>query len=264
MTSFKNLLGGFTPRFIRKIICRLGNFYSTIEDFGPLRFPSQELAFRTLKMHGWSPKGCIDIGAYHGEWAKMFRQLFPQAAVLMIEAQDSKRSKLETACAELGPGVEYATALLGADDGIEVEFAEMETGSSVYAETSHVQRLTAKKRLTTLDTLLERHPAYLSADCMKIDTQGYELEVLKGCPRLLKTVDVVLLEVSLLPVNAGCPLFAEVVAFMTANGFQLFDFCSQIRRRDGVLWQTDLLFLRTNGSIRIDPRLTAQNWGPEA
>lgn len=264
MTSFKSVLGSCTPRFIRKSICRLGNFYSSIEDFGPLRFPSQELAFRTLKTHGWTPKACIDIGAYHGEWAAMFRQLFPQAAVLMVEAQDSKRPKLQKACAKLGPGVEYATALLGAVDGTEVAFAEMETGSSVYAETSFVQRQTIKKRLTTLDSLLDQHPAFQKADCLKIDTQGYELEVLKGCPQLLKTLDAVLLEVSLLPVNAGCPLFAEVVAFMAAHGYQLFDFCSQIRRRDGVLWQTDLLFTRTGGSIRIDPRLTPENWGPAA
>lgn len=262
MSSLKSLVAAWTPRFIRKGICRLGNFYSAIEDFGPLRFPSQELAFRTLKTHGWAPKACIDIGAYHGEWAAMFRELFPHAKVLMIEAQESKRSKLEVACKELEPGVEYAMALLGAVDGAEVEFAEMETGSSVYAETSYVHRQAIKKRLTTLDTLLDKHQSFQKADCLKIDTQGYELEVLKGCPRLLKTLDAVLLEVSLLPVNAGCPLFAEVVAFMTANGYKLFDFCSQIRRRDGVLWQTDLLFIRVAGAIRIDPRLTPENWGP--
>lgn len=264
MTPIRHLLAKYTPRFMRRAVCRLGDFYSALEVLGPPRFPSQELAFRTLRSGGWSPKACIDVGAYHGEWAAMFFDVFPQSAVLMIEAQKSKQSKLEIARKRLGAGAEYAIALLGAANAAEVEFAEMETGSSVYAEMSHVQRQTTRKTLITLDTLLDQHPQFLMANCLKVDTQGYELEVLRGCPRLLKVLDVVLLEASLLPVNAGCPLFAEVVLFMAEKGYKLFDFCSQIRRRDGVLWQTDLLFIRTAGSIRIDPRLTPENWGSAA
>lgn len=264
MTFLKRSLTAFTPRIVRKNICRLGNFFATIEDFGPPRFPSQELSFRTLRTHGWSPKACIDVGAYHGEWATMFRGMFPQSQVLMLEAQEGKRPRLEATCRELGSGVSFDIALLGSVDGREVEFSEMETGSSVFAETSHVQRQAVTRKLTTLDTLLQRHPSFSDANCLKLDTQGYELEVLKGASRLLTTLDAVLMEVSLLQVNAGCPLFAEVVSFMTSHDFVVFDFCSQIRRRDGVLWQTDLLFIRRNGAIHIDPRLTPANWGPAA
>jgi hypothetical protein len=69
------------------------------------------------------------------------------------------------------------------------------------------------------------------------------------------------MEVSLVPVNSGCPLFAEVVAFLGEHGFAVFDFCSQVRRRDGVLWQTDLLFLRANSLFAPKPELTRENWG---
>src|SRR5438105_15588252 len=95
---------------------------------------------------------------------------------------------------------------------------------------------------------------------LKLDVQCFELEVLKGASSILKQAEVVLLEVSLVPINAGCPLFAEVIAALDRNGFQLFDFCSQVRRTDGVLWQTDLLFLRQGSRYLPEPRLTKENW----
>jgi hypothetical protein len=35
---------------------------------------------------GWAPKSYIDVGAYEGQWAAMFRSIFPEAQVLMVEA----------------------------------------------------------------------------------------------------------------------------------------------------------------------------------
>jgi hypothetical protein len=69
------------------------------------------------------------------------------------------------------------------------------------------------------------------------------------------------LEASLVPINQGCPLIAEVMAFMSAAGFNLFDFCSQTRRRDGVLWQTDLMFLREGAAFSPPATLSRDNWG---
>lgn len=203
---------------------------------------------------------CIDVGAYHGEWAGMFLDIFPDSRVLMIEAQEAKRPILERAVAGSRGRVALEVALLGAERGREVEFSEMETGSSVFPEASHFPRTVVRKPLTTLDHLLAECAGWGSPQCIKLDTQGYELEVLKGGRRTLSTVDVVLMEVSLVQINDGCPLLADVVAFMHEAGFRPFDFCSQIRRRDGVLWQTDLLFIRREGAIQIDPRLTPDNW----
>jgi hypothetical protein len=84
--------------------------------------------------------------------------------------------------------------------------------------------------------------------------------VLKGAKKTLQHTDVVILEVSFVQINQGCPLFDEVLAFMTEAGFRPFDICSQYRRRDGVLWQADVLFIRIGGSVTIDPRLTPKTW----
>lgn len=191
----------------------------------------------------------------------MFLRIFPDSRVFMVEAQESKRTVLEQAAAAAGKRMEFDIALLGARDGAEVDFSEMETGSSVFAESSHFPRSVVRRRLTTLDQLLAGRGDFQRPQCLKLDTQGYELEVLRGARKTLATADVVLMEVSLLQINAGCPTFATVIEYMNEAGFAVFDFCSQIRRTDGVLWQTDLMFVRKDGAVRIDPRLTAQTWG---
>jgi FkbM family methyltransferase len=222
-------------------------------------FPSVEASLITLKELGWKPGKCIDVGAYHGEWSKMFSGIFPGSKLLMIEAQDSKREHLSAASGGI-PGAKFEIALLGPEDDIEVQFAEMETGSSVLEESSPFPRSTVTKKLCKLDSLLQRHPEFTAADMLKLDTQGYELEILKGAGNLLANLKAVLLETSLIPINKNAPTFSSVVSFMHERGFELFDFCSQIRRKDGVLWQTDLFFLR-QGAFPIKAELTLETWG---
>ncbi len=85
-------------------------------------------------------------------------------------------------------------------------------------------RLQRELRLTTkpLDAALAEE-SIRGIDFIKIDTEGYELEILKGAPDTLKDVFAVELEVWFNPVFVGAPLFRDVDAFMAAQGFTLFD-----------------------------------------
>jgi FkbM family methyltransferase len=248
-------LRSLAPPAVRE---RVGRFLTA--DLGEISFPSISLSLRTLRDLNFTPGFCVDVGAYRGDWTQLFKSIFPGARVLMIEAQDQKREELMDVARQYGGDVYYENALLGPEAGRLVDFHEMETGSSVLAETSHFSRVTVKKRTQTLDSIVSGQK-YPKVDMLKLDVQGYELEVLKGASETIAQAEAVLLEVSLLSVNAGCPLFSEVVAFMDQRGFRVFDFCSQIRRRDGVLWQTDLLFLRAGSRFAPTPELTPKNWG---
>jgi hypothetical protein len=104
--------------------------------------------------------------------------------------------------------------------------------------------------MDTLDSLIDS--AALQAPLLlKLDVQGFELEVLKGGRRTLKLSEVVIMEVSLLPYNDGAPSFADVVGFMNEEGFVAFDFCGQFRREsDHALFQTDVVFVRRESNLR--------------
>ena len=258
MNRAKLFLREILPLAIRRRILRAGEFFGAGMETGMV-FPSMLGGLRTLRGLGLRPGSCIDIGAYHGEWAVLFREVFPESRVLMVEAQEARRPALEKVMAAQSGMIQLENALLGAEDGKAVLFNEMGTGSSVFAETSPYERNAVTKTTVRLDTLLERRgdPA---PDFLKLDVQGYELEILRGAPKTLAGATAVLMEASLMPVNSGCPLIGEVMAFMSAAGFRLFDFCSQLRRKDGVLWQTDLLFLRADSPVLPKPELTRENW----
>ena len=222
-------------------------------------FPSIESALQTLAALGFRPSFCVDVGAYHGDWTNLCRSVFPDARVMMVEAQEAKKPILEEVVNRSRGLVQVEVALLGAEEGRSVDFTQMETGSSVFEEDSQCPRSKSIRTTRTLDGLLAAAESP-QVDLLKLDVQGYELEVLRGARRVLTQATAVLAEASLVPINSGCPLLAEVVSFMNEAGFRPFDFCSQIRRKDGVLWQTDLLFLKSSSPFLPTPKLTPENW----
>jgi hypothetical protein len=124
----------------------------------------------------------------------------------------------------------------------------MASGSSVLPELTDVPRSLLDLPMTTLDAVV---PAEARNALLKLDVQGYELEVLAGGPRTLAGAAAVLIEVSLLPYNEGAPLLAEVVSYLHARGFLSYDVCGALRRREDLaLWQTDLLFLPEQSRLR--------------
>lgn len=81
-----------------------------------------------------------------------------------------------------------------------------------------------------------------SIDLLKIDVQGYELEVLRGARQVLKHTRQIIIEVEFVPIYRGGPLFPEVWDELESQGFVLSQLFGQCRSRDGVLLHADALF----------------------
>jgi FkbM family methyltransferase len=71
----------------------------------------------------------------------------------------------------------------------------------------------------------------LRPDCLKIDVQGAELEVLQGGERMLGSVKLVELEVEFNPQYVGQPLFGEIDTYMRTQGFALLGLRRTLWRR---------------------------------
>lgn len=206
--------------------------------------PDMRLGLEFLKRKGVSPKSILDIGAYEGNWAKMALSVWPEAAITMIEANPEKAPIIRKAV----PTGRLIETLLGPDDKV-VPFHVMESGSSVMEENSPLDRKTIRLKQTTLDSL------NVSADFIKMDVQGYELEVLKGGEKTLSKALAVLIELSLLEINNGCPLLDESLAFMRERGFVAYDILELHRRPlDNAMNQLDVLFVPESSPLRADKR----------
>lgn len=211
---------------------------------------SMPASIRNMRKNGFHPATIIDIGAYHGDWSRMARSIFPEAAIYMFDANQDQDSILTAACLEIGRA-KHRIALLGSGRSDQVNFYVMETGSSVLFENTSMPRSSRRLEMSPLDDLLLAEEPPAGPYFMKLDVQGFELEVLRGAERVLANTEVAQLEVSLLPYNEGAPLLAEVVAFMRERGFIAYDVCGFYRREtDDALYMLDLLFAREGSALR--------------
>jgi hypothetical protein len=142
--------------------------------------------------------------------------------------------------------VDYRIVVMGPENRERVvfnEFPEAPTGSSVLSTWKGKGVQEVVRRMQTLDTVLAE-AGMAGVDLIKLDVQGYELEVLKGAAKSLKTMQAVLMEVSLIEMYQGNPLLHDVVAFMQQQDFVTYDICSLMRRPlDSALAQVDMIFV---------------------
>lgn len=244
MKNFVRAVSGkILPQGVKNSLLGLGL------DLAPERFhdfafryakaPNMELGLAAAAKRGFAPRHVIDIGAFHGEWTQMAHSIWPDARKTMIEGNHAKEPRLKEVAAHVGADLHLA--LLGAQDGHEVDFHVMESGSSVYEENSPIARKTEKRTLRALDGLI---PDTGEDVFIKLDTQGYELEILRGAPRAVANAVGIMMEVSLIEINKGAPLLADVVSFMGERGFVAYEI-TEIHRRllDGAMNQIDILFI---------------------
>jgi FkbM family methyltransferase len=168
----------------------------------------------------------LDIGAADGRTGVALRREGWDGAIVSFEPLPGPRRKLE-ARATGDPLWHVAPPVaLGAAEG-EVAFnvAENLESSSILptaqrsidaaANTRVVEQITV--RVAPLDALLAAD--WTAPYAMKLDTQGFEFEVLKGAERALAQTRVVMLEMSLVPLYEGGADFAQLFGFLAERGF---------------------------------------------
>ena len=229
------------------------NYSSLCEPFKEMLLRLKQINFNPVSRPGSNTCSVLDIGAYSGDWTRAFKEEFPQAKVLMVEAQAQKEAELAKVKKDL-PGTDYVIALLGQEERDSVPFFLMKTpfgstGSSIYEEQTSFNREKQNLPMTTLDRLVQDRK---EGQCIfiKLDIQGAELDVLDGAPQVLSGVEFVFMEVGVLEYNKGAPLFDETVKRMAQKGFVVFDVCEQHRLFNNILFQIDVLFIREGSQFK--------------
>lgn len=213
------------------------------------RSPKMEMGLQALKRRGFEPRVIFDVGAFEGRFCRMARRIWPHSQIMMFEANREKEPILTSVASQ--ENAELKMSLLGSIDDKEVEFFVMERGSSVLEENSPQKRNIIKTKTSRLDTI----SGDLQPDFLKLDVQGFELQVLLGAEKALQSAEAVMMEVSLIEINKGAPLFAETVGFMANRGFEVADIM-EIHRRplDKATNQVDLFFVKSDHQLLADHR----------
>jgi FkbM family methyltransferase len=126
------------------------------------------------------------------------------------------------------------------------------TGNSYYRENTPAFNNIEPTEVTTvaLDSYVAENNLPLP-DIIKIDTQGSELDILKGGTYCLKNASIVILEVPLLPYNEGSPEISEILNFMLKHRFVPFTIVQEHKVIDEsiniAMAQIDIAFVKIQG-----------------
>lgn len=188
------------------------------------------------------PAVIFDVGANVGQTALKFRRRFPHAQIHCFEpsshsAQRIRARKIrDVAVHEIALGSVAGTAMLsqGSDSAI---FRLCEDGSEAVS-------------VETLDAFCAAH-SIERIDFLKIDTEGHDLEVLKGATTMLDTrrIAAVQVEAGLSPENTLHVPFEALKAFLEAHDYRLFGIYDQV-----VEWPTRQPHLR-----RVNPLFVSRD-----
>ena len=77
---------------------------------------------------------------------------------------------------------------------------------------------------------------------LKIDVQGYELEVLYGCQSLFHKINYIYCECSFVELYKDQALTHEIIEFLNQNGFKLSGIYHVHYNKLGIAIQADFLF----------------------
>jgi FkbM family methyltransferase len=219
-----------------------------------LHVPAIELALERLVDSGFRPKLIFDVGAYRGDFVRTCRSLWEDSRVACFEVQPEPFRRLVAAFAN-DTKVCAWPCLLGAVPQETVTLHLSDTGSSVLEENVPQDLPIAHFPMRTVDEVVQREYAGQAPELLKLDVQGYELEVIRGSEKSLGQIAVILAEVNLIDIYKGVPLVGEIMEWLGQRGWVVFDICGLTRRPlDEALWQADFIFVPKGSPLRADKR----------
>ncbi|MEX2453576.1 MAG: FkbM family methyltransferase [Rhodospirillaceae bacterium] len=195
------------------------------------------------------PATVVDVGVNHGQFLHLARRLWPGAGIVGIEPNAALAGKIAAIYAGDG-NVRIENCAVGDRDGeIAFHITDDDQGSSIHepaagGDDTEVHSVVRSETvaLRRLDGLLAGRPGPM---IFKIDVQGAELEVLKGCGDRLGDADVVIVEAPFERAYEGASGFDDIYAFLTARGFGYEGALGQLNsRRTGRVRQEDSIYVR--------------------
>jgi FkbM family methyltransferase len=205
------------------------------------------LEFLELAKSSYPVNVIYDAGANEGAWTQLARTIIPNASIHAFEALPRYQKLFEENTLGL-QNVTLHKVALGAQEGtMEMNLAGhsssfFDIGSRITGMHGQEKEGTELVPMVMLDEYAIKNKLPWP-DLMKLDVEGYELEVLKGAVECMTKCNGLILEVSFFERHIGQPLFAEVVHFLWQHGFHVSAFMDDIPRGKEVIL-TDLYFTK--------------------
>ncbi len=196
----------------------------------------------------------FDVGANRGQSLREYSALFPNSEIHAFEPNSDLNSYISREMLKfphnrfhllnigLGSTEEEREFNIYADDGVS-SFLRAETFLPTLNANSWSLQSNDPLLLKTLDIYTSKSNSV--PDILKIDTQGFDLEVLKGAQELLKSgeISIIGIEVLFTKNYEKQGYFWDIASFLFNHGYQLYDFTRLVHTTRGNLYFGDATFL---------------------
>jgi FkbM family methyltransferase len=194
----------------------------------------------------------LDVGAHRGESAVQFHGLFPQAMIYSFEPLGDCFRELEAKTAG-NPLHQSFNVAIGDKDGKGAIHRSEYSPSSSLLEMGGLHKsaypFSANDRSEAIEIrALDGMAPQLRLDpeiLLKIDTQGFEKNVLTGAEAVLAQARIVIVETSFGELYKGQARFPEIYRHLSERGFEYRGSWDQFHSpKDGTPLQQDGIFIR--------------------
>jgi len=196
----------------------------------------------------------LDIGGGIGASVKLFTDNFPDKKIIVFEPVEESFNAIKKRFPD-NYNIELVKAAAGNENTEkEINIAARITSSSllpleadpksdVYNEEYLGQKRVEKIRIVRLDDFLaDNHDEF---GIMKIDVQGFEMEVLKGAGKTLKRTDIIVLEVNNHFGYKGSAKYYEIDKYLRENNFSLYNIFPSVID-GGRLKEWDMIYMNSS------------------
>ena len=170
----------------------------------------------------------VDIGANRGQFALVAQKHFPTARIFSFEPLQGPAQKFRTLFSDEPRTTLHECAIAPCSGHAEIHVSGHDDSSSLLPITELQNTLhpgtsevaTQRVAVRTLDSVLKPEDIVEPA-LLKMDVQGFELDCLRGCERLLPKFRYLLVECSFQELYSGQAMAGQVIGFLHQQGFDL-------------------------------------------
>lgn len=203
---------------------------------------------------GRPAKTILDVGANEGQTAIRYAGGFPEATIYSVEPFPEAFAKLEANTRHLANVKLFNLAMGDAEEKRQLYVNQFSATNSLLEVAPEVKDPNTRQLMQPISQISIRvqkldsfcHDAKIEfIELLKMDVQGFELEVLRGGESLLrrKRVAFIYSEVSFESLYVGQATFADLYARLTEQGFELVDLYGQTRSSSHSIRWCDMLFV---------------------
>jgi len=246
---------GFIKRIIKRILRNIFGLELSLTKNIPLS-ESQVTAMQVVSsLRKFEIDLVLDVGANIGQFSSELRQSGYTGRIVSFEPLSQAHSELVQSSIGDPMWDAYPRCALGDHEGeVEINIAGnsqsssilpmLESHRSVAPESAYQGKESVP--IKTLDAVAGQYLKDARAAFLKIDTQGFEWQVLDGARDTLPHIKGILVELSLVPLYEGQHLWRDVIDRLGAAGFTLWTFNPVFSDQAiGRTLQVDGVFFRT-------------------